>query len=175
MSLVIAASALIILVAGVCLWLVARSTFGSPEKFPMTTDRLLELSAEAYRPMLRLLNDEDIQFLRSQSGFTPAIEAALRINRCRIMRAYVRAMRADFGLICAALKIVMAQSQCDRPDLASALVRSQLLFTWGVIVVEVRLLLFRHGFAGLDVTSPFTVFDGMLSQLQTLAPAANAA
>jgi hypothetical protein len=36
-------------------------------------DWVLDLSVDRYRPMFRLLEQEDIRFLRSQPGATPAL------------------------------------------------------------------------------------------------------
>jgi hypothetical protein len=97
-------------------------------RLPVTTDWLDDLSIERYRLMLRLLAEEDQRFLRKQPGFTPRMAARFRTQRCQFVRGYIRSIKVDFGRICATLKVVMVQSQQDRPDLASALVRSQITF-----------------------------------------------
>ena len=102
--------------------------------------------------MLRLLDEEDLRFLRKQPGFTPQMAAKFRAQRCRIFRGYLRSMQVDFGRICAVLKIVMAQSQQDRSDLASALVRSQITFTCRMVAIQFRLWLYRWGFGKVEVT-----------------------
>lgn len=79
-------------------------------------------------------------------------------------------MQVDFGRICTALKIVMAQSQQDRSDLASALVQSRITFTCGMAAIQVRLLLYRLGFGKVEVTNLVKVFDGMRLELRTLVP-----
>jgi hypothetical protein len=50
---------------------------------PVTIDWINELSAERYRPMLRLFDQEDFAFLRSQPGCTPALFAGFR--RARVL------------------------------------------------------------------------------------------
>jgi hypothetical protein len=137
----------------------------------VTIDWLDALSTERYRPMLRLLDEEDLRFLRKQPGFTSQMAARFRAQRCRILWEYLRSMQVDFGRICTALKIVMAQSQQDRSDLASALVRSQITFTCGMVAIQFRLLLYRWGFGKVEVTSLVKVFDGMRQELRTFVPA----
>jgi hypothetical protein len=171
MNLVFAFSAWICLALGICLWLLVRSTRLAAGKLPVTTDWLDDLSIERYRPMLRLFAEEDLRFLSKQPGFTPQMAAKFRAQRCRIVRGYLRSMQVDFGRICMALKIVIAQSQQDRPDLASALVRSQIAFTCGMVTVQFRLFLYRWGFGRVEVASLVKVFDGLRLELRTFVPA----
>src|ERR1022692_4950702 len=70
---------------------------------PVTIDWLSELSTERYRPMLRLLDATDFQFLRAQKGFTPEMERRLRRQRVQAFRGYLRLLVADFDRIVAAL------------------------------------------------------------------------
>src|ERR1019366_4989261 len=121
MNLLIAVSALSCLAFAICLWLLLRSLRLAAGRLPVTTDWLDDLSTERYRPMLRLLDEEDLRFLRTQPGFTPKMAAKFRAQRCRILQGYLRSMQVDFGRICTALKLVMTESQQDRPDLGSAL------------------------------------------------------
>src|ERR1035441_6142951 len=71
---------------------------------PVTTDWLSELSTDRYRPMLRLLDATDFQFLRVQKGFTPEMERRLRRQRVQAFRGYLRLLVADFDRIVAALR-----------------------------------------------------------------------
>jgi hypothetical protein len=139
---------------------------------PLTAEWIDELSIERYRPMLRLLAGEDLEFLRSQPGFTPAMATKLRIQRCQIFRGYLRCLNADFGRVCAAMKLLMLQSRNDRPDLAAALIRHQATFLCGMAVVHFRLVLYRWGVCAVDVTSLVRIFDTMRVELRTLVPAA---
>jgi hypothetical protein len=171
MNLPVAASALICLIFGICFWLLIRSSRLAAGRLPVTTDWLDDLAPERYRPMLRLLDEEDVRFLRKQPGFTPQMAAQFRAQRCQILREYLRSIQVDFVRICTALKIVMAQSRQDRSDLASALLRSQITFTCAMAAVQVRLLLYRWGFGKVEVTSLLKVFDGMRLELRMFVPA----
>jgi len=168
---VIAVTSSISLTLGVCLWLLLRSARLVAGRLPVTTDWLDDISAERYRPMLRLLDEGDLRFLSKQPGFTSQKAARFRAQRCRILRGYLRSLQVDFGRICTALKVVMAQSQQDRADLVSALVRSQVTFTCGIAAIHFRLLLYRWGFGKVEVASLLQVFDGMRLELRTLVPA----
>ena len=161
---------LIVVFAASLGWLVRR--IASPQtSLPVTAGWIDALSIERYRPMMRLLDSEDLDFLRSQPGFTPHMATALRIQRCWIFRGYLRCLSNDFARVCVALKIVLLQSRDDRPDLAMALVRQQALFEAGMAAVQMRLFLYRWGLCGADVTGLVKIFDGMRLELQTLVPA----
>lgn len=145
--------------------------FASPQNLPLTTEWIEELSIDRYRPMLRLLNQDDIEFMRSQLGFTPKMATEFRIQRCQIFRGYLHHLDNDFKRICMALKILMVQSEWDRPDLASALVRSQMTFAAGMMVVQFQVVLYRYGIGSVDVADLVKLFDGMRLELRTLVPA----
>src|SRR5450755_1251041 len=116
---------------------------GSAQHLPVTAEWIEQFSVERYRPMFRLLNQEDVHLLRTQPGFTPQMAIKFRIQRCQLFQEYLRDLDTDFKRICMAVKVLMAQSKYDRPDLASALVRSQMAFTYGMIIVEARLVCYR--------------------------------
>ena len=152
--------------------LLLRKVAFAGESLPVTAEWIGELSVERYRPMMRLLDGRDVEFLRSQPGFTPRMAAKLRIQRCQIFRGYLRCLNADFRRVCAAIQILMLQSRHDRPDLARVLVRNQVMFACGILVVQFRLLLYRWGICGVDVTGLVTTFDSMRVELRRLVPAA---
>jgi hypothetical protein len=141
---------------------------------PVTAEWIDELSIERYRPMLRLLEEGDLEYLRKQPGFTPRMLTRLRVQRCQLFRDYLRCLDTDFGRVCAALKLVMLQSKQDRPDLAGALLRHQIQFAAGVIGVQFRLLLYRWGVCGVDVSGLVQNFDMLRLELRTLVPSASA-
>src|SRR5690349_4442614 len=102
-------------------------------RLPLTAEWIDELSLERYRPMMRLLESDDIEFLRSQPGFTPRMAAKLRAQRAQIFCGYLRCLSGDFGRVCAALKLVMVQCRYDRPDLGQILLRQQATFAFGLL------------------------------------------
>ena len=57
------------------------------QQLPVTAEWIDELSIERYRPMMRLLDSGDIEFLRAQPGFTPKMVTKLRAQRCQIFAA----------------------------------------------------------------------------------------
>jgi hypothetical protein len=166
MSVVAAAGA--VLASG--LILILRRTVAAQSRLPVNAERIGMSLVERYRPMLRLLEQDDLEFLRCQPGFQAAMARRLRRQRAKIFRSYLRSPTADFQCTCAALKIIMVRSGCDRPDLATTLLQAQIDFTLGLLSVRFRLVLYRLGWAGVDVTSLVTLFDGMQMELRSLVP-----
>ena len=154
------------------LFLLVRKLAFQGSNLPVTAEWIDELSIERYRPMMRLLDGEDVAFLRSQPGFTPKMATKLRQQRCQIFRGYLRCLNNDFGRVCSAIKLVMLQSKHDRPDLATALIRHQAMFACGMMLVYCRLTLYRWGVCGVDVAGLVKIFDVMRLELRTLVPAA---
>ena len=169
MGFILAASAIFIGLLTV-LVIVTRQ-LASPEPLPVTAAWIEELSSERYRPMLRLLDRQDLEFLRVQPGFTARMATEFRMQRCRAFREYLQQMDGDFKRICMALKILVVQSKCDRGDLTSALMRRQISFAYGMMMVRFQLVLYRYGFWTVDVADLMKLFDGMRLELRTLVPA----
>ena len=151
---------------------VVRNLSSADRSLPVTAEWIDELSTDRYLPMMRLLDSRDIEFLRSQAGFTPKMESKLRAQRCQIFRGYLRSLDMDFKRVCMALKLVLVQSQQDRPDLSAVLVHHQIMFTSGLLAVYFRLFLYRWGICTVDVTSLVQIFDLMRIELRNLVPAA---
>jgi hypothetical protein len=144
----------------------------SGSTLPVTAEWIEELSTDRYRPMVRLLDSADIEFLRSQSGFTSKMEATLRAQRCRIFRGYLHCLDTDFKRVCLALKLILSHSTQDRPELAAALVQHQLTFASGLVGAHFRVFLYRWGICSVDVSNLVKSFDSMRLELRSLVPSA---
>lgn len=164
----------IIAVSAVVVTMIRKMASGG-QSLPVTAEWINDLSTERYKPMIRLLDSADIEFLRSQPGYTRSMEITLRMQRCQVFRGYLRHLDADFQRVCLALKLVMTQSENDRADLASVLLRQQAMFAAGTMMIQFRLVLYRWGICAVDVTSLVRIFDGMRAELCNLIPASAAA
>ena len=151
---------------------VLRKLGSADRTLPVTAEWIDELSTDRYRPMMRLLDASEIDFLRSQGGFTTKKESKLRAKRCQIFRGYLRCLEVDFQRVCTALKIVLVQSEQDRPDLSAILVHHQIMFATGLLAVHFRLFLYRLGICTVDVDSLVQIFDVMRIELRNLVPSA---
>jgi len=117
-----------------------------------------------YRPMLRLLADEDFRFVSAN----PSLRKTLRTKRCRLFRGYLRCLARDYGSLLAGLRHAMVQSGVDRPDLARALVRNRFHFTVALCTAEIRLVLYSAGIGRVDISGLVAALDALRTQAGSL-------
>jgi hypothetical protein len=172
MSLIILIAVLAFAVLVLALGVLYRQVVPRTHGLPVTAEWLNELSPERYRPMLRLLDNDDVRFLRAQPGFTRQIESKLLTQRCQLFRNYLRLLSTDFNRTCLAVKLLMLSAREDRPDLAGVLVRSQIQFACGILVVQCRLVLYQWGVGTAEAGDLVKLFDALRLELRTLVPAA---
>ncbi|HUI79899.1 MAG TPA: hypothetical protein VLY24_18360 [Bryobacteraceae bacterium] len=144
----------------------------TPRNLAESLDAVAEFSAERYRPMIRLVDGSDQSFLKSHPLATPKMIVRLRKEHCRTFRAYLRSLETDFQAVCWTIKAIMLQSQTDRPDLASLLLRSQVAFAISLLKIELRVALYSCGIGTVSVAGLLNQFDGMRLELRNLTPAA---
>lgn len=152
------------------LYIVWRQLSCGGRQLPVTAEWIEDLSADRYRPMLRLLDASELKFLSAQPGFDGKMMSRLRTQRCQIFGGYLKCLNADFQRTCSALKLVLMQSRYDRPDLASTLLAAQFRFALGLAVVRCRLALYRIGMGSVDVRELVKLFDGMRVELRMVMP-----
>ena len=135
----------------------------------VSTEWLSGFSVARYRPMGRLLSEDDYRFLARQKGYRPAIAQRLRRERIAVFRAYLRCIGGDFRRLEAALNLYMTHAPEDRPDLAKSLIKKRFLFTCAMITAKWRLTLYALGLGGADVRGLVGVLDGMRIDLRRVA------
>jgi hypothetical protein len=169
MDLLVPVSLLLALEAAVLL-LFLRYRASRKEAACLNPDWLYQLSVDRYRPMLRLLDERDFLMLRSQPGFTPDMTERVRLQRCKIFSQYLSSLNSDFQKVVASLKMLMVQSSQDRPDLARVLLRMQFTFALRMLIIRLRLVLYRWGLAKVDSSPLIGMFEFLRGKLQVLAP-----
>jgi hypothetical protein len=123
--------------------------------------------ADRYRPMVRLLSDEDTAFVSANK----AIARRLRAQRRQIFRGYLNCLTKDYAQLLNGVRLAMVRSGVDRPDLARALAKNQILFTLALCRIEYRLLLYRAGLGKVDVSGLVEAMDAFRAQVSFLTPA----
>jgi len=114
-------------------------------------DQCLALTIERYKPMERLLREDDFRFLISQRGFSSQMGQKFRAERRRVFRGYLRSLEKDFSRIILVSKLMVVHANDDRADLAKSLIRQRLMFSVGILAVEARLLLHAAGVGTVEV------------------------
>jgi hypothetical protein len=170
MELAVLITVLIALPAAVALGALIRRLAVQPQSLPVTAEWIDELSLERYRPMLRLLSENDTQYLREREGYSRHQARAYRSARCQIIRGYLNWLENDFARIAMALRILMVQSNQDRPDLAILLIRHKIVFHYGVMAIRLHLLVYRWGLTRVDPSSVMGAFDSLRVELRQMVP-----
>ena len=134
----------------------------------VAVDQCLVLSLEKYRPMERLLQEDDFRFLAAQPGFSPQLGRRFRTERRRIFRSYLRNLRRDFSRLSSAFRILIVHSVEDRGDLAKSLMRIRVMFAFGMLAVEGRLLMHAAGMGAINVSGLVASLDTMQAQMRLM-------
>jgi hypothetical protein len=121
--------------------------------------------AGRYHPMLRLLADEDFNLVSSN----PKLVHALRVDRRRLFRRYLRCLTKDYGRLLDGIRRVMVESSVDRPDLARALARNRALFALAVCRIEFRLAMHWAGVGNVDISGVVEAFDRLRDHAAALS------
>lgn len=107
-------------------------------------DRLNDSPQEKYAAMARLFSAADLEFLRSQPGYSRQLEASFRRKRAQVFGLYLRSMQKDFEAIHAAARM-MAAHGVGGAELSGQLVRLPLIFKRTVLTARWHGFLYLHG------------------------------
>jgi hypothetical protein len=134
----------------------------------LDSDWLEGFSLENYAPMRRLLDLSDLEFLKRQPGFRPALAKRLLAERRRAFIGYLGLMIGDFNQLLKIGRILLVASNVDRPEFASALARQRNKFYFSVCAIRCKLALAP---LGLQVDGPelLNSLGSMLQQVRELA------
>ena len=116
--------------------------------------------AGRYRPMMRLLSEEDFAPLQRNKQLL----RRLRAERTAIFRGYLRCLARDYGSLLAGLRMAAVQSSVYRPDLVRAILRNRMLFAALLCRLDMMLFLHRAGIRGIDVTGLVETLDALRAQ-----------
>jgi hypothetical protein len=175
MDLILGLAAFVCLAVGAVLAFLFRRLIAGPKSLPVSVDWINDLSIARYRPMERLLSEEDYRFLASQPGFDDRMLRRIRADRRKVFRGYLACLSRDFSLVGAALRLMMMYSAQDRPDLAGILYKQQALFAVGMLAVQWRLILHTCGLGTVDVSGLVRGMEFMRTELRQMIPAEGAA
>ena len=132
-------------------------------------DWLANFSMDSYRPMLRLLTEDDYKFFGAQPGISPKAVRQLRRERRRVFKTYLNNLVKDFHRLHLAARMTLIYSPVDRSDLAQTLLRQRTIFMWAVTLVEVRLVLHALGLGPVDATQVLGALENMRLNVGSLS------
>ncbi len=120
-------------------------------------------------PMERLFAEQDYHFLSAQPNLSPAVARRLQAERRRIFRRYLGELSRDFDRLLAAAKVLVVNVPEDRPELAKAIIRHRLAFSYALAVVRCRLFLSELGIGRVDVRPLVRALGNLRVQIGTVA------
>jgi hypothetical protein len=123
------------------------------------------MAADRYRPMLRLLSDDDLAFVSANTK----MQRELRVRRRNLFRGYLACLTRDYAHLLARVRLAMVHSGVDRPDLARALARNRALFAIAICKVEFRLALHATGIGNVDISGLVDALETLRSQVSVLS------
>jgi hypothetical protein len=159
----------LVLIAFSCIGLQFLLKMRSLRSQPGETSPLV--GADRYRPMLRLLSDDDLAFVSADSK----LFKTLRSRRRELFRGYLRCLTRDYARLLAGVREAMVHSGVDRPDLARALAKNRALFAIAICKVEFRLALHATGVVSVDISGLVNAFETLRGQVNVLSTSALAA
>jgi hypothetical protein len=123
------------------------------------------VALDRYRPMLRLLSNDDLAFVAANSK----MQRDLRARRRNLFRGYLDCLTRDYAHLLARVRLAMVHSGVDRPDLARALARNRALFAIAICKVEFRLALHATGIGNVDISGLVEALETLRSQVNVLS------
>ena len=142
--------------------------FASLRKSAESTVSTVQPASIRLRPMARLLQEADFEFLAKQPGYRPEIARNLRRRRLEIFQTYLSYMGAEFHRLHRILRIMALTSAADRGELSKLLVEQRLLFTVRMFQVRLRLTFFRFGWKPVDVTAMVDLIEELRLQVDAM-------
>jgi len=101
----------------------------------------LRLAAPPASPLTAACLDE---LSLDPANLVRLLDEALPGSDTHLMQKHCQDLEADFKRVCLAIKLILVNSDRDRPDLASALLRKQATFAFGMLSLRFRLACHRH-------------------------------
>jgi hypothetical protein len=126
---------------------------------------------QRYQPMLRLLTDAEFAF----AGNNVVLRRQMMKERHKLFREYLRCLARDYGQLLNGIRLVMLNSDCDRPDLAKALAMSRANFALSLCRIEISLRMHQFGIGSVDVSGLVRALDSLRSAHANLLAAPVAA
>lgn len=123
-----------------------------------------------YRPMLRLLSDEDLAF----AGDNAALRRRIGAQRRELFRSYLRCLTKDYGRLLGGIRRLMVESGVDRPDLAKALTKNRFIFAIALCRIEAHLVLHALGVGKVDVSGLVEALDALRGTVRLMSPVESA-
>lgn len=117
-------------------------------------------SPERYKPVTRLLSDEDLEYAQELAGSNRKLASAFRRRRIQLMRRYLKEMSDDFNRLQAVGQLMVEAGTAGR-QLRELLFEQRLRFTLAMWSAELHTLGFRLGISRVDASGLLGALNGL--------------
>jgi hypothetical protein len=128
-------------------------------------DEALVFDIENYRPMERLLCDDDLVFLKSLPGYRSEIGKRWKRERRRLFRLYLTDLKNDFRRLHMEARRLVTHADAESADLVNMLVRQRWVFLRATTMLEIRLALAMIGVGRVDAAPLLSLLEAMRADL----------
>jgi hypothetical protein len=153
---------------GVVVWMLVRQRQTNVDVIDGALDDSLGFKIESYRPMERLLADEDLIFLQSQPGYRREMGERWKRERRRIFRLYFKELKRDFRRLHAEARGLVARADADSADLVRVLMHQRWTFLRATAHLEFRLALAWVGIGKVDAAPLIELMEAMRANVSRL-------
>jgi len=122
-------------------------------------------SLERYEPMVRLLSEEDLNFLQSKPGVSKQAVKRFRRQRRRVFRSYLNELASDFLRLHRRAKALTTEAPAEYSELVGVLMRQELRFWSALAGVEMRLALHTVGIGAVDIRALLRPIEAITSAM----------
>jgi len=157
---------LLLIIAGIAFLVISRMRSIVQAMSAAEAASASAVAADRYRPMLRLLSDEDLQFVPAH------LRTAVCADRRKLFRSYLQCLAKDYARLLGGIRMAMVRSGMDRPELARALAKNRFLFVVALCRIEYRLALHAAGLGRVDVSGLVEALDALRTQVAAFTPMA---
>ncbi len=158
------AAAFLALVGGL-VWFLRNHVFrASMEDEAAIADR--QSLANYYRPMLRLLDERELQAAKSLAHLHAGDYHRFRLQRIAAFQLYLNELSTDFRRIEFKLRYLLLAAPAQYSDLVRELTRNKAQFHWQLAKLRLYLVMFRFGWVTIDATKLVESLERMDSVLQ---------
>jgi hypothetical protein len=128
-----------------------------------------DISIERYLPMLRLMQPNDLEFLRNRTALSRRRVTRIRKQRAHLALSFLRCLESDFAQLCAAIRVLIAlQPDHIQPAASRRLRRHITNFRGATLLLRLRLLVLRQGMVsngGIRVLAEFETVRRFVEEL----------
>jgi hypothetical protein len=117
-------------------------------------------SPERYKPIARLLSEQDFNYIAGLAGCDRRMAAKFRSRRVKLMRRYLREMSADFDRLQAIGQLMVEAGTAGR-ELRELLFERRLQFTLAMWSAQMQIAGFRAGLSRVDTTGLVGALNGL--------------